>query len=99
MNVWWMRRLSSMQLVLGDTTAGRPIGEGRKEAVREHSTLSPKIQRGGVNQASPTWTRRPPGGCPLSEGSIGGRVSAATVLRDQGPWLVGGVTPFCCSRR
>jgi hypothetical protein len=37
----WMRRLSSIQLILGDTTAGtKPIGtgEGAQKAVREHNT-------------------------------------------------------------
>jgi hypothetical protein len=45
MNFWWIRRSSSIQLILGDTTAGtRPIGKGTEEGVREHSTLSPETQ-------------------------------------------------------
>ena len=33
MNFWWMRRMSSIQLILGDTTAGSgPIRKGRRKA-------------------------------------------------------------------
>jgi hypothetical protein len=45
MNVWWMQRLSNIELVLGDTTAGtRSIGKRAQKGVREHSTLSSEIQ-------------------------------------------------------
>jgi len=37
--IWGMRRMSSIQLVLGDNTAGnRPIGKRAQKGVREHST-------------------------------------------------------------
>ena len=39
MNFRWMQRLSSIQLILGDTTGGpMPIGRPQKQAVREHNT-------------------------------------------------------------
>jgi hypothetical protein len=43
MHFWWMRRLSSFHLILGDTTVGtRAHRERAQKAVREHSTLSPR---------------------------------------------------------
>jgi hypothetical protein len=44
MNFWWMRRLSSIHLILGDTTASTQAHRERaqKKAVREHSTLGPE---------------------------------------------------------
>jgi hypothetical protein len=44
MNVWWMRRLSSIQLILGDTTAAPGPSERAQKAVRDHSTPSPETQ-------------------------------------------------------
>jgi len=45
MNIWRMRRLSNIQLILGNTTAGtKPTGRGAEQSEREHSTLSSKVQ-------------------------------------------------------
>ena len=39
MKFWGMREMSSIQLILGDNTAGnRPIGKRAQKGVREHST-------------------------------------------------------------
>jgi hypothetical protein len=42
---WWVQRLSSIHLILGDTTAGTQAHRERaQKAVREHSTRSPETQ-------------------------------------------------------
>jgi hypothetical protein len=34
MNIWWMRRMSNIQLILGDTTAGtKPTGRALSKAI------------------------------------------------------------------
>ena len=54
MNFRWRRRLSSIQLILGDTRrAPGPSERARKKAVREHSTLSSETPE--LMSWSPTW--------------------------------------------
>jgi hypothetical protein len=51
MNFWWMRRLSSIPLILGDTAAGtKPVGKGRKKAC---GSIAPWIRRTRIMSWSP----------------------------------------------
>jgi hypothetical protein len=53
---WWMRRSSSIDLILGDITAGTQAHRERaQKAVREHSTLSSEDPE--LMPWSPTWDR------------------------------------------
>jgi hypothetical protein len=90
-----MQRLSNIHLIVGDTTAGtRPIGKGRRTAVREYSTSPMLRQRASIKLedaradalASLARTQRGPGISPSPEGA--------------GQWVirgVGGSTVVCLS--
>jgi hypothetical protein len=58
MNFRWRRRLSSIQLILGDTRrAPGPSERARKKAVREHNTLNQRIDVREANAGHPSARR------------------------------------------
>ena len=65
MNFRWRRRLSSIQLILGDTRrAPGPSERARKKAVREHNTLNQRIDvleaNADIRALGGQWSRQPP---------------------------------------